>query len=230
MGAETRSGLRAKALGGLSRFLIFLLVLLLLPSWTFDFWQAWAFWLVFSACTSFISLWLLKHDPALVERRMRIGSAAEQDRTQKRIQAVAGALCVTLIVVPALDHRSGWSSIPWWASLAADGLLALGMAIVFRVFRENSYAAGTIQVEAEQVVVKTGPYAWVRHPMYAGSLMGIFATPIGLGSWWGLIPAALLALAIVKRLIAEEEFLSKNLAGYDEYREITRKRLIPWMW
>jgi len=114
--------------------------------------------------------------------------------------------------------------------LAALGVLFLGFVLVMFVFRANSYTAGTVTVEAGQQVVDVGPYAWVRHPMYSGSMLGYLATPVALGSLWGLVPAALVCAMIVVRLLDEERYLSKNLPGYEEYQRRVRWRLVPGMW
>jgi protein-S-isoprenylcysteine O-methyltransferase Ste14 len=114
--------------------------------------------------------------------------------------------------------------------LFADFFVALGFFIVFLVFKENTYSAGTIEVTYDQKVVSTGPYALVRHPMYSGTLVMLFATPIALGSWWGLVMFIPMTLVIVWRLLDEERFLLRNLQGYAEYREKVRGRLLPCVW
>jgi protein-S-isoprenylcysteine O-methyltransferase Ste14 len=111
-----------------------------------------------------------------------------------------------------------------------DALVALGYAIVFLVFHENSFTSAVIEVGAGQQVVTTGPYALVRHPMYAGTFLAFLGTPIALGSWWGLVSAILLAGLTVWRLRDEEEYLDRNLAGYADYRRNVRWRLVPWLW
>ncbi len=128
------------------------------------------------------------------------------------------------------DHRCRWSSVPVPIVVAADVLVVLGLMIVFRVFRENSYAASSVRVEANQPVISTGPYAWVRHPMYAGGVLAFLATPLALGSLWALPPAVLLGGGVVVRLLGEERYLSENLSGYDAYCRKVRYRLIPHVW
>jgi protein-S-isoprenylcysteine O-methyltransferase Ste14 len=134
------------------------------------------------------------------------------------------------ILAPALDHLLGWSNVPPALSVAADVLVALGFYGVYLAFRENSFAAATIQVEGDQRVIDQGPYALVRHPMYAAAGLMMLATPIALGSWWGLIPAMLLVAAVVFRLLDEERFLAFNLPGYAAYMRRTRFRLVPGIW
>ena len=114
--------------------------------------------------------------------------------------------------------------------IVGDVLVALGFFIVFLVFRENSYTAATIEVAADQQVISTGPYALVRHPMYAGALVMLFGTPLGLGSWWGLLMFVAMTAVIVMRLLAEERFLGQKLPGYTQYCQKVRYRLIPFIW
>jgi protein-S-isoprenylcysteine O-methyltransferase Ste14 len=222
--------LTKKALLGLLRLQVRLAVMVFVPAWSLTFWQGWAYWLVFFAATLAITLYFLRHDPALIERRMKVGPAAEREASQKLIQAIVGTLACAIIIVSALDHGFGWSSVSPAAVIFGDALVALGFVVVFLVFRENSFASATIEVSAGQKVVATGPYAVARHPMYAGGFLIIFGTPIALGSWWGLVPAALMAAATIWRLLDEESYLDRNLAGYADYQRKVRWRLLPWVW
>jgi protein-S-isoprenylcysteine O-methyltransferase Ste14 len=120
--------------------------------------------------------------------------------------------------------------VPWHLVVFGDALVLIGFAIVFLVFRENTFTAAIIAVEANQKVVSSGPYAVVRHPMYAGALLGFTGTRLALGSWWGLLPAGLVMGVIVWRLLDEEKFLARNLPGYDEYWRKVGWRLLPGMW
>ena len=132
--------------------------------------------------------------------------------------------------MPVFDHRFGWSLVPVYAALTGDGLVAIGFFIVFLVFKENSYTSGTIEVAAEQKVVSTGPYALVRHPMYAGALILLCGIPVSLGSWWGLFTLIPMTMVLVWRLLNEEKFLTRNLSGYSEYCDRVRYRLAPFVW
>jgi protein-S-isoprenylcysteine O-methyltransferase Ste14 len=132
--------------------------------------------------------------------------------------------------VPALDRRFHWSEVPPYVVVAADVLVAVGLFIVFLVFRENSYASATIEVQQEQRVVSTGTYRIVRHPMYSGALLMLLAMPVALGSFVGLVLVPPLAVVIVLRLSDEERYLGKNLPGYEDYRRKTRYCLVPLVW
>lgn len=212
------------------QFQIFVAFVIFLSAWSLRYWQGWLFWAVFSALVWWITLYFLKHDPHLIEGRMKAGSRNEQQTTQKIIQALAAILAAALIIIPGLDHHFGCSSLPVAIVLLADALVVLGFAIVFRVFKENSFAASTIKVENEQRVISTGPYRMVRHPMYSGAAIALIATPLALGSLWGVLIALALIAVIVVRLINEERYLAANLPGYDAYRRKVKYRLVPLVW
>jgi protein-S-isoprenylcysteine O-methyltransferase Ste14 len=219
-----------KALTGLVRFQIFLALLLFLPAWSVRFWEACVYWSVFSVAVLVITLYFLKRDPALVESRLQAGPAAEREKRQKVIQILASILSCGLFVVPGIERRLRPSVIPLPLVLAADALVLAGFVIFFLVFRENSYASSIIEVKTGQRVISTGPYGLVRHPMYAGAALLFLATPPALGSLWALVGAVPLCGVIVARLLDEEQYLSKNLPGYEEYCRKVRYRLIPHVW
>lgn len=154
----------------------------------------------------------------------------EVNQSQKVIHFFVNFVFLAASVVSALDHRFGWSAVPMHVVVAGDALVALGMLIIFFVFRENSFTASTVQVAAGQEVISTGLYALVRHPMYVGGLVFIFGIPLALGSWWGLLTFIPLTVLIVWRLLDEERLLVKNLPGYAEYRSEVKYRLIPFVW
>ncbi len=204
--------------------------LLFVPAGTLWYWQAWTFLTVYFASSVAITLHFLKEDPALVERRMRGGPSAERGISQKIIMSFLSAGFVGLLVFPALDRRFGWSHMAPHAALAGDALVALGQLAIFFVFKENTFAAATIKLAPDQKVISTGPYALVRHPMYAGALVMLAGVPIALGSWWGLLVVVVMAPALILRLLEEEKFLERNLPGYVEYQKNTPYRLIPLFW
>jgi protein-S-isoprenylcysteine O-methyltransferase Ste14 len=172
----------------------------------------------------------MKKDPKLLERRVKAGPLAEQRPREKLIQVFASLGFLAILLVPALDHRFTWSRVPPLGVVSGELLVGAGFYIVFLVFRENTFASAVIEVGAEQKVIDTGPYALVRHPMYAGALILLAGTPLALGSWWGLLTLVPFAGIIVWRLLDEEAVLSKDLPGYDAYRRKTRYRLIPRVW
>jgi protein-S-isoprenylcysteine O-methyltransferase Ste14 len=222
--------LNIKAFAGLLILLLVMAALLFISAGTVDYWQAWLFLAVYFAPSLAITLYLMKKDPKLLERRMRGGPAAEKEPAQRIIMFFASLGFIALIVVPALDHRFGWSHMPPIVSLAGDGLVMLGWLSIFFVFKENTFTSATIQLAPDQKVVSTGPYALVRHPMYAGALVMFLGIPIALGSWWGLLVLVAMIPALIWRLLDEEKFLSRNLPGYVEYQKKVRYRLIPLLW
>lgn len=219
-----------KALGGFLRLFVTLAALLFLPVWTIRYWQAWAFLVAFLAPALGITLNVMKHDPALFERRVRGGVGDEKGRTQRIIHGLISAAFLAAVLVPAVDHRLRWSRMPAYVSIAGDLLVVLGFLFIFLVFRENSYASGTVEISEGQTVVATGPYAVMRHPMYSGAIVMLLGVPLALGSWWGLLTLVPFTLAIVWRLLDEEKFLARNLPGYPEYQSKVRYRLVPLVW
>jgi protein-S-isoprenylcysteine O-methyltransferase Ste14 len=192
--------------------------------------RAWVMLAVFFGCAAAITVWLWFRDKALLERRVKAGPGSESDPMQNAVQSLAGLVFLATFAVPGLDRRMGWSNAPLAVSLIGDAMIAIGFLIVFLTFRENTFTAGTIEVAEGQHVIDSGPYAVVRHPMYAGALVMIAGIPLALGSWWGLVPAALLVPVLVWRLLREETFLAANLPGYDAYRSRVRDRLVPIVW
>jgi protein-S-isoprenylcysteine O-methyltransferase Ste14 len=134
---------------------------------------------------------------------------------------------VGVLVVPSFDHRFGWSSVPLYAIIAGDVLTALCFYITFLVYKENPFTSATVEIAPDQKVISTGPYAIVRHPMYAGGLLVFLGTPLALGSYWGLLASGAALPALIGRLLDEEKFLKESLPGYADYCREIRWRLIP---
>jgi protein-S-isoprenylcysteine O-methyltransferase Ste14 len=222
--------LTAKAVLGFTQLIAALAVLLFVPAWTLDYWQAWVYLCVFGLSSALITAYLWKQDPKLLERRIAAGPGAETERSQKWIQLLASLVFAGAMILPSLDHRFSWSAVPLPAVVAGDVLTGLGFLIVFLVFRENTFTAATIAVTLGQKVVATGPYAIVRHPMYSGALLMLFGTPLALGSCWGLMMFIPMLFTIAWRARDEERFLCKHLIGYREYCQTVRYRLLPFAW
>ena len=228
--AVSDSSLAARSWRRLLGFIPFQAGLIFLPALTFDYWQGWVYLGLFVTCCTLITASLLKHDPALVARRLEVGPKAEREPAQKRIQWLASLCLLGLYIVSALDYGQAWSFVPLGIVLLGDLLSVLGFAVMYRVFRENSFAAAIVTVEAGQRVISTGPYAWVRHPMYAGALLLFLGTPLALGSWWGLTVYIPSVAVLVARLRDDEQFLMRNLPGYAGYCRRVRFRLAPGLW
>jgi protein-S-isoprenylcysteine O-methyltransferase Ste14 len=221
------TGLGRKTILGFVILVAMLTAAIFLPAWTLNYWQAWFFLAVYLTCAVLITAYLWINDPKLLERRVRGGPAAEKQKTQQIISLLASVGFIALLAIPALDHRLRWSLVPSAVVVLGDVLVVVGFYIVFVVFRENSFTSATIEVAGDQRVISTGPYSIVRHPMYSGVLILLFGTPLALGSYWGLLALAAMIPALLWRLFDEENFLAKDLPGYQEYQAKVRSRLIP---
>jgi protein-S-isoprenylcysteine O-methyltransferase Ste14 len=197
---------------------------------TLAYWQGWTFVIVFTISTNVIGIYLALNDPALLERRMKVGPAAETRPIQKALMSLAVASFLALLVVSVLDNRFGWSHVPAWVSVLGNVPVALGLMIDLLVFRENSYGASTIEKVEGQKVIATGPYALVRHPMYFGVLVMVLGIPLALGSCWGLFFIVASIAVLILRILDEERMLRSELDGYVDYTRRVRYRLVPGLW
>jgi protein-S-isoprenylcysteine O-methyltransferase Ste14 len=227
MDAGEYRGLKKKTAVMFPAVLLVLGLVLFVPAGTLDYWEAWVYCAVLVIPFVFVATWLLHKDPDLLARRIRF---REKEPAQKRVIGISRLVFLIAFLLPGLDHRFGWSHVPVAAVLAADALVFLGYVLVFLVFRENTYASRVVEVEREQKVISTGPYALVRHPMYLGTSIMFLATPIALGSYWALPVFLTLPCVLVCRIQNEEEVLLRELTGYQEYTQKVRYRLIPFIW
>jgi protein-S-isoprenylcysteine O-methyltransferase Ste14 len=192
---------------------------------------AWVYLGLYAAAVTGLVVWLKKHDPGLLKERMSPG--ADPKRWDKLIVRAYTWLFVVLFVVAALDAvRFGWSRVPLALQIPAFGIIVLSAAFGAWVFKENAYLASYVRIQTERghQVCKTGPYRIVRHPMYVAIILIVLATPPGLGSCYGLIPAALIAGLFIVRTALEDRTLRAELPGYREYAAVTRWRLVPGLW
>lgn len=204
-----------------------LCIMFFLPAGTFLYWQAWVYIALLFIPMFFLLVYLLKHDPELLERRMKM---KEKVMEQKRIIKISWIFFLFAYIIPGFDIRYGWSHVPLWAIIAADVLVLAGYLMFTVVMKHNSYASRIIEVAKGQKVISTGPYAVVRHPMYTAILIMYIASPLALGSYWALLFTIPIIGVIVARLTNEEKVLKKELKGYAEYTRKIRWRLIPWVW
>jgi protein-S-isoprenylcysteine O-methyltransferase Ste14 len=208
-------------------------VLLFVPAGTLDWPGAWVFMAEFVIGAAAITYWLARHDPGLLKERM--GGAFQKGQTlaDKVFMTVIIVVWYGWLVLMGLDVRR-WhvSHMPVGLAFAGALLIPLGYYIVWCVFRANSFAAPVIRIQSErgQHVVDTGPYAVVRHPMYAGATIYMLGMPLLLGSWFGLLVLPLIFCALVVRILIEEAALRKGIAGYGEYAARVRYRLMPGVW
>ena len=222
--------LNKRAVNAIFHFMAVMAALIFLVAWSLRYWQAWVFLVVFTVSIAAITAYLAENDPNLLERRMKGGPQTEKEASQKLIQLFASICFIAVFVLSTLDHRFGWSAVPTYAVVAGDLLVVLGLFVVFLVFKENSFASATIEVDNDQKIVSTGPYSIVRHPMYSGSLVMLLGIPLALGSYWGLLAVCVFALVLIWRLLDEERFLAHHLSGYPEYQHKVKSRLLPFLW
>lgn len=194
---------------------------------TFRYWQAWAYIGVLIVPMLFMVSYLFRRDPALLERRMRV---KEKEREQGPIVWISGVFMLACFILPGLDRRFGWSSVPPAVVIAADLVVLAAYGLIVLVFKENSFASRVVEVAASQTVISTGPYRRVRHPMYGGVLLMFLFTPLALGSLWVVLAGFALFPILVARILTEERVLAAELAGYGDYMERVRSRLIPGIW
>lgn len=200
------------------------------PAGTFDYWQGWVFIAVFMATTLVPSVYLAIKNPATLERRMHAGPTAETRIVQKLVIWGVVASAFGAFVLSGLDHRFGWSDVPTAVVVLGNVLVAVGLILAQAVVFQNNFAGASIQVEAEQPLVSTGLYGWVRHPMYFGAVLMMFGTPLALGSYWALLVSIAAIPIFGVRIADEEKMLRTELNGYNEYTEKVRYRLLPYVW
>ena len=212
------------------RFLIFGILLgaaFFLPAGGFDYWQGWVFLAVTYVPMALGTIYFYKHDRALLESRMR---TKETVSGQKLLIGFLQIIIIVLFLLPGFDHRFGWSHVPLWLAIFSQAASLAGYVIIHWVMKVNHFASRVVEVQSGQQVISTGPYRWVRHPMYFGSLVIFLFMPLALGSYWTLVPAFLVVPIFVLRLLKEEKVLLEQLPGYSDYCATMRYHLVPYLW
>lgn len=204
-----------------------LAIIIILPAGTWGYWQGWIYLFTLFVPMFLVFGYLIKNDPALLERRMHM---REKEATQRKIIALSYLYFLTAFILPGLDVRFGWSNVPPLVSIIANLIVFAGYMIFFWVLKTNSFLSRVVEVDTNQKVISSGPYSLVRHPMYTGVGIMYIASPLALGSYWALIPAILIIPLLVARILNEEQVLLRELEGYREYVETTRYRLMPGVW
>jgi protein-S-isoprenylcysteine O-methyltransferase Ste14 len=222
--------LNVKAWLALAALAVVMGLLLFASAGTLSYWQGWVYLTIFFGASALTTRYLMRRDPALLERRMSGGPTAEKRPIQKFIMLGASVSFIALLVVPALAFRLQGPTMPAVVSLIGNLLVAVGFYFVFLVYRENTFTSATIELAPDQKVISTGPYAIVRHPMYASASLYIIGTPLALGSLWGFVPVFVMVPFLIWRMFDEERFLAQNLPGYGDYQQRVRHRLIPFVW
>lgn len=203
---------------------------LFIPAGTLNYWQAWLFIAVFTITGAGPTIYWGRKRPEVLQRRMSAGPRHESRPAQKVIVVAIQAWFFATLVLSALDHRFGWSTVPIPVVLLGNALVVVGLGMSMLVVQQNSFAAATITIEAEQRVVSTGLYGLVRHPMYLGSLIMAAGIPLALDSFWGLLLLIPGVVVLGFRILDEEKALRQELDGYDEYTHQVRHRLVPGIW
>ena len=218
--------------GQLVYLVLFFSLPLFLAAGTLAWPAGWVYLALFFSFVFAITSWLFRHNPALLKERMTM-SRPDQKAWDKVFLALAYVSFVAWLVLMALDAvRFHWSQMPVWLSVAGAIVLVYSFYLFFATFRENSYLSPLVRIQEDrgQTVVSTGPYHYVRHPMYAAALLFFLGTTLLLGSWYGLLLALLLVFLIAGRAVLEERTLQKELQGYDAYMTQVKYRLIPHVW
>ena len=207
--------------------------LLFIPAGTVDWPAAWIYLAEMGLATLVITIWLARYNPALLAERMSPLIQRDQKKWDKLLMIVLIVLWCAWFMLMGLDAvRYGWSAVPPWAQALGALAILVAMYVFFLTVRVNSFAAPVVKIQTERghKVVSDGPYAIVRHPMYAGALLLFAGTPLLLGSWWGLALAPAITVLLAARAVLEERTLARELDGYAEYAARVRYRLIPLVW
>ncbi len=197
------------------------------PAGTFNYWEAWTYLGILFIPMSFLTIYFLRNDPALLERRMR---TREEQSEQSVLTKIMFLFFLVTFLLPGFDQRFGWSDTPVWLAIVAQFLVFAGYSSFFFVLRENSYASRVVEVEEGQKVISSGPYAVVRHPMYSAVLLMYGVSPLALGALWVTLPMIFLPFLLAVRILNEEKVLLEELDGYEEYTQKVKYRLIPGIW
>ena len=201
--------------------------LIFLPAGTLAFGRGWLLMGLLFAPMLAAGFVMLFKSPEFLEKRLDV---KEKQSAQKGVLALSGVMFIAGFVVAGLDHRFGWSRVPGWVIALASVLFLVAYALYAEVMRENAYLSRTIRVEEGQTVVDTGLYGIVRHPMYMATVLLFLMMPLILGSWFALIVFGFYPAIIVIRLKDEEALLTRELPGYEAYKQKVPYRLIPFIW
>jgi len=202
-------------------------VLLFGSAGSLRYWNGWLFLVALFAPMTFALAYFFKKDRSLLEKRLRLREKQTEQRTYVKLSVVWFLIS---FLVPGFDYRFGWSEVPIWLVVASVVVTIIGYALFMVVMAQNTFASRVVEIQQNQRVIETGLYSVVRHPMYMAAMIMYMAWPLVLGSYYALIPMLLLPALLVYRIKNEEEVLRAGLAGYTEYAEHVRYRLIPFVW
>lgn len=201
--------------------------MLFLPAGTLAYYGAWLFVFLLFTPILIVGIVLFLRNPDLLRKRLEM---KERDKEQRGVVSLSGLLLVFSLVLSGFDFRFGWSLVPDAVVVLASVLLLVGYVLYAEVLRENVYLSSVVEVQEGQIVIDTGLYGIVRHPMYLAVSLLYIAIPLVLGSWWALLPMSLCVLLLLVRIKNEELLLHQGLHGYTEYTKRVQYRMIPFLW
>ena len=202
-------------------------LVLFLPAGSWNYFNGWLFCGLLFLPMLVLGALLLWKAPALLEKRL---NTKEQEKTQMAVVAVSSLLFLAAFVAAGLDFRFGWTHVPIWLVCLAAVLQLAAYGLYAEVMRENAWLSRTVEVQENQKVIDTGLYGIIRHPMYTATILLFLAMPLVLGSWVSFAIMLLYPVVIVFRIRNEEQVLEAGLAGYREYKQRVRCRLLPFIW
>jgi protein-S-isoprenylcysteine O-methyltransferase Ste14 len=207
-------------------------VLLFVAAGTLHWPAAWVFLGTLAILGVAGGLWLAKTDPALLAERMRPMMQNDQPAADKKFMLVFGFAALIWLLAIGFDVREHGVRVPTALQALGWAMLVFASGFIMWVMRENSFAAPVVKLQTERGhrVVSSGPYAWVRHPMYSGTMLFFVGAPLLLGSWWGGAMSPLFILLFAIRTRIEERALIAGLPGYADYAARVRYRLVPGLW
>ena len=201
--------------------------MLFVPAGTLAYRGAWLFIALLFIPILVMGISLFIKNPELLRKRLEM---KEREKEQKGVVALSGLLLVASFIVAGFDHRFGWSQVSNVVIIVAAVVLLVGYALYAEVLRENAYLSRVVEVQEGQLVIDTGLYSIVRHPMYFSVTLLYLSIPLVLGSWWALLVMAPCILLLAARIKNEEQVLRQGLVGYTDYTKRVRYRMIPWIW
>lgn len=206
---------------------IFMVCLIFLPAGSLKFLNGWLFMGALFVPMIFVMIYLLINDPELLEKRFKTD---EKEKVQKLYLLLSIIASVATFVLPGLDYRYNWSSVPDWIIFLSTVFMVTGYAMFFMVMRQNSYASRIIEIQEDQKLIDTGLYSIVRHPMYLSATILYFFAPLVLGSYYAMISMIFMPGLLVIRIKNEEKVMLAGLKGYDEYMKKVKYRYLPFIW
>ena len=222
-----RTGLAIRALTKYLAGLVLVALLLFIPAGSFVYPNGWLFIGLLFIPMLVLGFVLLFKAPELLEKRL---NAKEEQGEQQKVVGLSALLFLAGFVIAALDFRYSWSQLPSWLVLAASAVLLLSYGMYAEVMRENAYLSRTVEIQENQKVIDTGLYGIIRHPMYTSTILLFLSIPLVLGSGVAFLLFLVYPVLIAKRIRNEEQVLEEGLAGYREYKQKVKYRLIPFIW